>query len=399
MSHDVASCHDRINTDDTDNTDNTDKHRDEGPIMTSSTASSPSRPGTTATITPTAPVHTAPTAEKTGTAHNGWTALVLVLIGWVLSIALIVVGALTMANTASGSSGFAIGVGVMVVGIVGVVAIIIPSAGFFTLQPNEARVLVLFGEYRGTIKSTGFYWANPFYSGTLSEGDEDLSTALKKASGDDKSDDSAPSVPAVKSKVSLRARTLNGPKLKVNDKNGNPIEIATVVVWHVVDTAKAVFDVDHYEQYVSTQSETALRHVASLYAYDHNSESEAEAAGQITLRSNIIEVSEALKTELAVRLAPAGIDIDDARLTHLAYAPEIAQVMLRRQQAEAIIAARTKIVQGAVSMVDMALKELDRDGIVDLDEERKASMVSNLMVVLCGDSDAQPVINAGTLYS
>ena len=367
--------------------------------MTSSTASSPSRPGTTATITPTAPVHTAPTAEKTGTAHNGWTALVLVLIGWVLSIALIVVGALTMANTASGSSGFAIGVGVMVVGIVGVVAIIIPSAGFFTLQPNEARVLVLFGEYRGTIKSTGFYWANPFYSGTLSEGDEDLSTALKKESGDDKSDDSAPSVPAVKSKVSLRARTLNGPKLKVNDKNGNPIEIATVVVWHVVDTAKAVFDVDHYEQYVSTQSETALRHVASLYAYDHNSESEAEAAGQITLRSNIIEVSEALKTELAVRLAPAGIDIDDARLTHLAYAPEIAQVMLRRQQAEAIIAARTKIVQGAVSMVDMALKELDRDGIVDLDEERKASMVSNLMVVLCGDSDAQPVINAGTLYS
>ena len=365
--------------------------------MTSSTASSPSRPGTTATITPTAPVHTAPTAEKTGTAHNGWTALVLVLIGWVLSIALIVVGALTMANTASGSSGFAIGVGVMVVGIVGVVAIIIPSAGFFTLQPNEARVLVLFGEYRGTIKSTGFYWANPFYSGTLSEGDEDLSTALKKASGDDKSDDSAPSVPAVKSKVSLRARTLNGPKLKVNDKNGNPIEIATVVVWHVVDTAKAVFDVDHYEQYVSTQSETALRHVASIYAYDHM-EDESDNASTITLRSNIEEVSESLKSELGNRLSPAGVAVDDARLTHLAYAPEIAQAMLQRQQANAIIAARTRIVAGAVGMVEMALAELQKNGVVQLDEERKAQMVSNLLVVLCGERSTQPIVNTGSLY-
>lgn len=347
---------------------------------------------------PSAPIQTTPTAEKPGTAHNGWTALLLVLIGWALSIVIIVAGVLAMANGASGSLQVKIALGVMIVGIVAAVAMIIPSTGFFTLQPNEARVLVLFGEYRGTIKSTGFYWANPFYSGTLSDGEEDLATTLKKASNDDKSDDSTATT-AVKSKVSLRARTLNGPKLKVNDKNGNPIEIATVVVWHVVDTAKAVFDVDHYEEYVSTQSETALRHVASLYAYDHNSETEAEAAGQITLRSNITEVSEALKAELSVRLAPAGITIDDARLTHLAYAPEIAQVMLRRQQAEAIIAARTKIVQGAVSMVDMALKELDRDGIVDLDEERKASMVSNLMVVLCGDSDAQPVINAGTLYS
>ncbi len=339
------------------------------------------------------------TTERPGSTHSGWTALVLVLLGWLATLALMAVGIVLMAGDADAQGvPFAIGIVLLVVSILAILPMSIVLGGFFTLQPNEARVLVLFGEYRGTIRQTGFHWANPFYSRTLSgPSTQAIAQAVKKATDD--TDDSSATTDAVKATVSLRARTLNGPKLKVNDKNGNPIEIATVVVWHVVDTAKAVFDVDHYEQYVSTQSETALRHVASLYAYDHNGDGDEAAAGQITLRSNIIEVSQALKKELSERLGPAGIAVDDARLTHLAYAPEIAQVMLRRQQAEAIIAARTKIVQGAVSMVDMALKELDQDGIVELDEERKASMVSNLMVVLCGDNDAQPVINAGSLYS
>ncbi len=194
-------------------------------------------------------------------------------------------------------------------------------------------------------------------------------------------------------KVSLRARTLNGERLKVNDKRGNPIEIAAVVVWRIDDTAQAFFDVDDYENYVPIQSESALRHIANMYSYDDGEGTET------TLRSNPDEVSEALRTELQARLAKAGVVVDEARLTHLAYAPEIAQVMLRRQQAEAVIAARQKIVQGAVGMVEMALTELSARGFVSLDDERKASMVSNLMVVLCSESEVHPVVNTGTLYS
>jgi regulator of protease activity HflC (stomatin/prohibitin superfamily) len=193
-------------------------------------------------------------------------------------------------------------------------------------------------------------------------------------------------------KISLRSRNMNGDRLKVNDKQGNPIEIAAVVVWRVQDTAQAMFDVDDYEEYVRIQSESAVRHLGSQYAYDHGEEHE------ITLRSGVDEVSEALQTELQTRLAPAGVIVEEARLTHLAYAPEVAQAMLRRQQAEAVLAARQKIVQGAVSMVEMALTDLARRGVVELDAERKAAMVSNLMVVLCGDSEAKPVINTGTLY-
>lgn len=335
------------------------------------------------------------TQERAGKAANGWTVLIPVLIGWLAAFALIAIGITTMANSTSGSTTAHAGLTILIAGVLLLVAMMMLSSGFFTLQPNEARVLVLFGEYHGTVRGSGFRWANPFYGRTLSgDGFEDIKKAAQK---DDDDQSAAPT--AVKAKISLRARTLNGSKLKVNDKNGNPIEIANVVVWHVVDTAKAVFDVDHYERYVATQSETALRHVASLYAYDHNGETDEASDNQITLRSNIAEVSQSLKHELAERLAPAGIAVDDARLTHLAYAPEIAQVMLRRQQAEAIISARTKIVQGAVSMVDMALKELENDGVVELDNERKASMVSNLMVVLCGDNDAQPVLNTGSLYS
>jgi len=263
--------------------------------------------------------------------------------------------------------------------------------GFFSLQPNEARILVLFGAYKGTVRESGFHWGNPLYT----NGPQQFGTQLSrqtKAPGSRQNEG-----PARRSlgrnKISLRARTLNGEKLKVNDKRGNPIEIAAVVVWRVEETAQAMFDVDDYENYIPTQSESALRHLASKYSYDDGEDNE------ITLRSNFEEVSHALRTELQERLGKAGVVVDEARLTHLAYAPEIAQAMLRRQQAEAVIAARQKIVHGAVSMVDMALKELAEKDVVHLDDERRAAMVSNLMVVLCGEAEVHPVINAGTLYN
>jgi len=249
---------------------------------------------------------------------------------------------------------------------------IVMLVGFFTLQPNQARVLVLFGEYRGTVREPGFHWGNPFYSRIQ------LAGAV---------------LAAARFKVSLRVRNFTSEKLKVNDKRGNPVEIAAVVVWRVEDTAQAMFDVQDFENYVRVQSESALRHLASLYAYDQGE------ADEVTLLSGVDEVSLALKKELQVRLAKAGVEVDEARLTHLAYAPEIAQAMLRRQQAEAVIAARQKIVHGAVSMVDMALKDLANKHVVELDDERKAAMVSNLMVVLCGESEVHPVVNTGTLYT
>jgi regulator of protease activity HflC (stomatin/prohibitin superfamily) len=232
--------------------------------------------------------------------------------------------------------------------------------GHFTLQPNEARVLTLFGTYVGTVRDSGFFWTNPFMT---------------------------------KSKLSLRTRNLESQRLKVNDKRGNPIEIAAVVVWHIADTAEASFDVDNYVDYVKIQSETAVRHLANEYAYDHGEE------GETTLRSGVDEVSCTLQKELQARLTKAGVVVEEARLTHLAYAPEIAGAMLRRQQAEAVIAARQKIVHGAVSMVEMALNDLAEKQVVELDNERKVAMVSNLLVVLCGEAEAHPVINAGTLYT
>jgi regulator of protease activity HflC (stomatin/prohibitin superfamily) len=247
----------------------------------------------------------------------------------------------------------------LVAGIVATLLGAVSWAGYFTLQPNEARVLILFGDYRGTARRSGFHWTNPFFT---------------------------------KKKISLRMRNLNGERLKVNDKRGNPIEIAAVVVWKVENTTQAVFDVDDYEHYVQVQSESAVRHLASSYAYDQGEEDE------VTLRAGGDEVNAELTRELQERLSRAGVLVEEARLTHLAYAPEIAGAMLRRQQAEAIIAARTKIVHGAVSMVEMALKELKEKEVVDFDPERRASMVSNLLVVLCGESEVSPVINTGTLY-
>jgi regulator of protease activity HflC (stomatin/prohibitin superfamily) len=267
-------------------------------------------------------------------------------------------------------------------------ALIVLMTGLFTLQPNEARVLVLFGAYKGTVRTAGFHWGNPFFSAGTQQPGATAAAAAKPgtASG------TTSSRPR-RNKISLRARTYNSPALKVNDKRGNPVEIAAVVVWRVQDTAMAMFDVENFQTYIQTQSESALRHLASLYAYDNGEDNES------TLRANVDEVSKALRTELLERLAKAGVTVDEARLTHLAYAPEIAQAMLRRQQAEAVIAARQKIVHGAVSMVDMALRDLAEKQVVQLDDERKAAMVSNLMVVLCGESEVHPVINAGTLYS
>ena len=239
-------------------------------------------------------------------------------------------------------------------------------AGLYMLQPNQAVLLTLFGSYRGTDRGDGLRWANPFY---------------------------------IKKKVSVRARNFNSEKLKVNDLRGNPIEIAAAIVWRIEDTAQATFDVDNFETYVLTQAESAVRHLALSYAYDNIDEPKPGAARETTLRSGTDEVAAALRTELQARFAQAGIVVVDAKLTHLAYAPEIAGTMLRRQQAEAIIAARSKIVHGAVGMVELALNGLAERGLLHLDDERKAAMVSNLLVVLCSDHDATPVVNTGTLYN
>jgi regulator of protease activity HflC (stomatin/prohibitin superfamily) len=259
--------------------------------------------------------------------------------------------------------------------------LIIMTVGFVQLEPNEARAMVFFGKYRGTFRENGFWWVNPFLT---------------------------------KKKISLRARNLNAEAIKVNDKSGNPIMIGLVMVWKIKDVYKALFEIDSqtigqtaggvttlnstmraFENFVSVQSDAALRQVAGRYNYDENS----NPADDVTLRSGADEINEALKQTLNDRLAIAGIEAVEARINYLAYAPEIAAVMLRRQQADAIIAAREKIVEGAVSMVKMALDNLKKDGVVDLDEERKAAMVSNLLVVLCGDEPAAPVVNAGTLYN
>ncbi len=232
-------------------------------------------------------------------------------------------------------------------------------AGLYMVEPNQAAVLSLFGKYVGTVKDNGLRWNNPFFA---------------------------------KRKVSQRVRNFESGKLKVNELDGSPIEIAAVIVWQVVDSAEAVYNVDDYESFVHIQSESALRAMATSYPYDQHED------GQLALRSHAAEISQHLQNELAERLADAGVKVIDARISHLAYAAEIAQAMLQRQQANAIIAARTRIVAGAVGMVEMALAELQKNGVVKLDEERKAQMVSNLLVVLCGERATQPVVNAGTLY-
>ncbi len=276
------------------------------------------------------------------------------MLGLVLILAMLALTWLVIASPGAGPIGFRIAIVALLV-IVASVSL----NGFFTVQPNQAEVIILLGKYVGSVHDDGWWWTNPIAS---------------------------------KKKLSLRVRSLNGEKLKVNDKDGNPVEIAAVVVWRVRDSAQAVFDVDTYEQFVAVQSETAVRHLASQYTYDaHDDET-------VSLRGNMDQISEALRAELQVRLDKAGVEILESRLSHLAYGPEIASAMLRRQQAGAVVAARTRIVEGAVGMVEMALERLSSKNIIQLDEEKKAAMVSNLLVVLCGDHSVSPVINAGTLH-
>jgi len=243
--------------------------------------------------------------------------------------------------------------------VLAIVLLAIGLGGFFVVEPNQSTVLLLFGNYRGSERRPGLWWTNPFMT---------------------------------KKRVTMRVRNFESSKLKVNDHDGNPIEIAAVVVWRVVDSAEAIFQVDNYDNFVHVQSEAALRNLATGHPYDAHND------GQMSLRGNTVEVAEQLKAEIQARLEKAGVEVMESRISHLAYAPEIANAMLRRQQASAVIAARTKIVEGAVSMVQMALDELALRSVVTLDEERKAAMVSNLLVVLCSEHETQPIVNAGTLY-
>lgn len=285
--------------------------------------------------------------------HSGWSYLLLALLSLILSGLGYVGPAFLKGNDTL------IGVSIAF-GILFTLIFILICMGFFNLAPNQAAVLSLFGDYKGTSRQMGILWTNPFYS---------------------------------KKKLSLRSKNLNGDIIKVNDQVGNPIEIAAVIVWKIGDSYKASFDVENYESFVKVQSESAVRHLANLYPYDFS-----ENDNSISLRGNTEEVAEALKKELQVRVEKAGVLIEEARISHLAYAPEIAAAMLQRQQAAAVIAARQKIVEGAVGMVEMAIDKLSEKGVVELDEERKAAMVSNLMVVLCAEKAASPIVNAGTLY-
>ncbi|MEL1265264.1 SPFH domain-containing protein [Pseudoxanthomonas putridarboris] len=276
-----------------------------------------------------------------------------VLVVAILAVWLFVTGA--RQDPATGAPSVPLLLGGVLLGVVALLSLI----GLYTVQPNQSAVLSLFGKYIGTVKDNGLRWNNPFYS---------------------------------KRKISLRIRNFESGRLKVNELDGSPIEIAAVIVWQVVDSAEAVFNVDDYESFVHIQSESALRAMASSYPYDQHED------GQIALRSHPQEISQHLQEQIAERLGKAGVDVIEARISHLAYAPEIAQAMLQRQQANAVIAARTRIVAGAVGMVEMALAELQKNGVVQLDEERKAQMVSNLLVVLCGERGTQPIVNTGSIY-
>ncbi|OBU50747.1 SPFH domain-containing protein [Stenotrophomonas maltophilia] len=291
--------------------------------------------------------------EKSLSSLNGLGTLAGALLVAVFGGVLFVLGIAAKASTGSPN------LLMMLVGAVVAVVALFALAGLYTVQPNQAAVVSLFGKYVGTVKDNGLRWNNPFYS---------------------------------KRHVSQRVRNFESGKLKVNELDGSPIEIAAVIVWQVVDASEAVYNVDDYESFVHIQSESALRAMATSYPYDQHEE------GQLALRSHASEISQHLKNELAERLADAGVQVIDARISHLAYAAEIAQAMLQRQQANAVIAARTRIVAGAVGMVEMALGELQKNGVVQLDEERKAHMVSNLLTVLCSDRGTQPIVNAGSLY-
>lgn len=310
-------------------------------------------------------------SEKHSKPMSGWPALITVLGLFVGGLGILIYGA--RQETAL----------IVITGIVMMIAALVFSCGFMAIAPNNARVLLLFGEYKGSARDSGFFWVNPFYS------KKKISLRVRNF------ETGSATTPEQKNEagqiIAHKSRT-GGKPSKVNDSDGNPIDISAVVVWKVVDTAEALFEVDDYENYVEVQSEAALRVLASRHPYDSNDET-------TSLRGNTVAVCDQLKIDIQERLDKAGVEVIEARISHLAYAPEIAAAMLQRQQASAVVAARSLIVEGAVGMVDMALEHLKRDGIVELDEERKAAMVSNLLVVLCSDRHTQPVVNAGSMYT
>lgn len=328
--------------------------------------------------------------EKPAKAANGFTMLLLILAIIAAGIALLVLGIVELVRYA-GEMGnedavSALGMFMLFGGIlIGVLGCIL-CAGFKVLNPNEALVLTLFGKYYGTLKKDGFYWTNIFCSG-INPGSERASITMGSNGG--------VSYVGGSKKISLKTMTLNNEKQTVNDERGNPIIIGTIVIWRIVDTTKAVFNVQNYRTFLSTQCDSATRNISRMYPYDLMDEDDVN---EKTLRGSSQEIAEMMRQDLQERVAIAGLEILEVRITHLSYAPEIAAAMLQRQQAEAIVAARKKIVEGAVGMVEMALDQLGQDQVVELDEERKAAMVSNLLVVLCGSKDAQPVVNSGSIY-
>ena len=334
------------------------------------------------------------------TKKNGLAVLFLTILVLIASIAGIVFGGICMENDE-----FALGVPLLVCGIVIFVLGWIPMAGLKVLKPQEALVLTLFGDYKGTIREAGFYFVNPFCSAVNPAAATKLAQSGDGANASHVNATAAPNAhqaaEAASKKISLKAMTLNNGRQKINDCLGNPVEIGIAVIWKVTDTAKAVFNVDNYKEYLSLQCDSALRNIVRIYPYDVANDVDTTGAGQAdegSLRGSAEVVAERIKQEIQTKVADAGLEIIEARITYLAYAPEIASVMLQRQQASAIIDARKMIVDGAVGMVEMALERLNEKQLVDLDEERKAAMVSNLLVVLCGNHDAQPVVNSGSLY-
>ncbi len=329
--------------------------------------------------------------EKEITKRNGLKMLLLSIIGLALSIGIMVYGIYIAADRKAVWGSLPI-----TVGAIGMIVFCIFFAGLKAVDPNEALVLTLFGDYYGTIKREGYYWVNPFVSAVNPTYKSALEAVTVAVSGPQPKAPSESVQTALGRKISLKTMTLNNEKQKVNDSLGNPIIVGSIVIWKVVNPTKAVFEVDNFMTFLSIQCDSAMRNIARLYPYDDMQEEDTET--EKTLRGSSQEVADELKNDLQKRVEAAGIEIIDVRITTLAYAPEIAASMLQRQQATAIIAARKKIVEGAVGMVEMALNQLSEDGIVMLDEERKAAMVSNLLVVLCGNKDAQPVVNSGSIY-
>lgn len=325
------------------------------------------------------------TEEKVLKAKSGWSMLFLSIILYLAFIGGLI-GGIFLCTVNKAFAGTAL----IILGSIAFIAAIIIDCGFKVMKPNEALVLTFFGKYVGTLKNDGFFFVNPFCTAVSPKYDNAVNASNESAKNNN---DIKIAVVGISKKISLKAMTLRNEKQKINDVLGNPIEIGINVIWNVENTAMAVFNVDNYEDFLSAQADTALRNIVRLYPYDVSDEGEEKS-----LRGSSQEIADCLRTELQGKVRIAGINIDEVRITHLAYAPEIAAAMLQRQQATAIIEARQKIVEGAVGMVDMALKNLAENNVCDLDDERKAQMVSNLLVVLCGNKDAQPIVNSGSIY-